>query len=143
MTHLIKSSVNVYILNGTQLLLGMRTGTGWMDGHLCPPGGHVEKDETPTTAMIREIKEELGAEILPTDLEFLCVAARNNSPYEYVAYEFLLKDSSYEFKNMEPEKCSELTWVDIHNLPDNIIDHFNIIIQKSLIGNERYLELGY
>ncbi len=93
--------------------------------------------------MIREIKEELGVDVQPSDLEFLCVAARNNNPHEYVAYEFALKDSSYNFKNTEPEKCSELVWVDVNDLPDNIIDHFKLIIQKSLIGSEPYLELGY
>jgi ADP-ribose pyrophosphatase len=143
MPHLIKSSVNVYILNKSKLLLGKRKGTGWMDGYLCPPGGHVEQGETPTIAMIREIKEELGIEVSSADLEFLCVAARNSSIYEYTAYEFILKDSPYEFTNMEPEKCSELTWVDIHNLPNNIIDDFRTIIQRSLIGSEHYLEIGY
>lgn len=143
MSHLIKSSVNVYVVNDNKVLLSLRKNTGWMDGYYCAPGGHVEEGETPTIAMIREIKEELGVDVKPDELEFMCVAARNNSPYEYVAYEFILRDTSYEFTNTEPEKCEALTWVDLDNLPDNIIEDFKVIIQKSLIGGEKYLEVGY
>ena len=143
MRHLIAPSVNIYILNGTKILLSRRANTGWMDGQLCPPGGHVEQGETPTIAAIREAKEELGVDIDPEDLEFFCVAARNNTPVEYVAYEFVIRDKGYEFTNAEPEKCSELVWVELEELPGDIIDHFKQIIQKGLVGNQIYLELGY
>jgi mutator protein MutT len=143
MAHLIAPSVNVFIINGSKVLLGRRANTGWMDGHLCPPGGHVENGETPSVAMVREIQEELGQSIDPTDLEFLCVAARNNSPIEYVAYEFIIRDKNYHFTNAEPEKCSELVWVEIDDLPNDVIDHFRQIITLSVIGDRPYLELGY
>lgn len=42
MSNLIKSSVNAYIINGNKILLSERVNTGWMDGFLCAPGGHVE-----------------------------------------------------------------------------------------------------
>ncbi len=143
MKHLIAPSVNLYAIKNNKLLLSRRQNKGWMDGYLCAPGGHVEKGETPTQAMIREAKEELGVEISATDLEFLCVAARNNSPTEYVAYEFLLMDKNYEFTNTEPELCSELVWVELSNLPDDIIDDFKQIIDRSIIGKEKYLEINY
>lgn len=41
------------------------------------PGGHVEKDEALTTAVIREIKEECGLIIQPT---FMGVAEWRNDP---------------------------------------------------------------
>lgn len=41
------------------------------------PGGHVEKDESLTTAVIREIKEECGLIIQPT---FMGVAEWRNDP---------------------------------------------------------------
>jgi len=142
MSNLIKPSVNIYVLNGTKLLLSKRVNTGWMDGFFCAPGGHAEKGETPTIAMQREIKEELGVDVLREDLEFLCVAARKSTS-EYVAYEFIIRDKKYNFNNAELNKCSELIWADINNLPDNLINDFRQIIERSVIGNEKYLELGY
>lgn len=143
MTHLIAPSVNVFVINKNKVLLGRRANTGWMDGRLCPPGGHVEKGETPTQAIIREIQEELGVSVKQEDLEFACVAARNTSPTEYVAYEFVLRDKDYPFHNAEPEKCSELVWVDMNDLPSEIIDDFQQILTDGIIGKKPYLEVGF
>jgi mutator protein MutT len=143
MAHAIKPSVNVYVINGGKLLLSRRANTGWADGMLCAPGGHVEQGETPTQAMIREIEEELGVTVKANDLEFLCVAARNSQPNEYVAYEFMVRDKNYTFINNEAEKCSELVWVDPANLPNDVIDDFRLIIQKSIMSDDKYLEIGY
>jgi mutator protein MutT len=73
MKHLIAPSVNVFVIKGNKVLLSRRAITGWMDGYLCPPGGHVEKGETPLIAIVREIKEELGVKVKEKDLEFVCV----------------------------------------------------------------------
>jgi len=143
MKHLVAPSVNVFIIRGNKVLLGRRANTGWLDGFLCPPGGHVEKGETPVVAIIREIEEELGVTVYPKDLEFICVAARNTSPTEYVAYEFAIRDKDYQFKNAEPDKCSELVWVDVDSLPADVIDHFERVITQGIIGKKPYLELGY
>lgn len=143
MRHLIVPSINVFIISGTKVLLGRRINTGWMDGQLCPPGGHIEAGETPTVAAVREIKEELGVDIDPKDLEFVCVAARKNKPVEYVAYEFAIRDKNYAFINAEPDKCSELVWAELTDLPDDIIDHFKQILLQGVLGRQPYLELGY
>ena len=143
MIHLVAPSVNVFVIRGNKVLLGRRADTGWMDGYLCPPGGHVEKGETPVLAAIREIKEELGVTVKSADLEFVCVAARNASPTEYVAYEFIIRDKDYPFKNAELEICSELVWAELDDLPDDVIEHFRQIITDGIIGKKPYLELGY
>jgi 8-oxo-dGTP diphosphatase len=139
MHHFILPSTNIFFIKNKKVLLGRRINTGWMDGHLCPPGGHIEAGETPKLAAIREVKEELGIDIKPADLEFICVAARNVSPMEYVAYEFLVKGEDFEFTNNEPEKV----WVDIDNLPNDVVPDFREVIVQSILGNEKYLELGY
>lgn len=143
MKHLVVASVNIFIVKDGKVLLGRRKNTGWMDGHLCPPGGHVEPDETPTQAAAREVKEELGVSVKLKDLEFLCVAARRPGPQDYVAYEFVIRDKKYAFKNAEPEKCSELVWVDPLALPTDMISDFRQVIEMSLIGGKQFLEIGY
>lgn len=143
MTHFIIPSVNVFIVSDGKILLSRRTNTGWMDGYLCPPGGHVEEGETPVQAMIREIEEELGAKVDPKDLDFACVAVRNTSPNEYVAYEFAIRDKGYTFTNAESEKCRELVWVEMNELPEDVIDHFRQVIEQGIAEGQAYLEIGY
>lgn len=99
--------------------------------------------ETPTIALKREIKEELGADVAIDDLDFLCVAARKSTNSEYVAYEFIIKNKDYTFRNAELDKCAGLIWADIDDLPSNLIEDFKQIIIRSVLGDERYLELGY
>lgn len=124
-------------------MLSRRANTGWLDGHLCAPGGHVEEGETPIEAMLREIKEELGVDVNPQDLDFLCVAQRNSKPEQYVAFEFVIKNKGYKYINAEPEKCSELVWVDINDLPKETIPDFKQIVDEALIGGKKYIEIGY
>lgn len=143
MPHLIAPAVNVYIIQGSKVMLSRRANTNWMDGHLCAPGGHVEAGERPRQALVREIEEELGVTVGENDLEFLCVAARHVEPTEYVAYEFVIRDKNYEFINNEPDKCSELVWVELNNLPDDIIEDFRTIVEECINGDKKYLELGF
>lgn len=139
----ILSSTNVSLIKGDKILLSRRANTGWMDGALCIPGGHVEVDETPRQAAVRELEEELGVKVTVDDLEFVCVAARNTKPNQYVAYEFIIRDKYIKFKNAEPDKCSELVWVDINNLPDDVISDFREIITRAIVSDKKYLELGF
>ncbi len=143
MRHLVIPTVNVFVIKDFKLLLGRRINTGWMDGYLCPPGGHIELGETPLQAMIREINEELGVIVEPEDLEFAGVAARNTDAGETVAYAFVIRDKEYDFKNTEPEKCSELVWVELTTLPKDVIDDFEQIIRRGIVGGDLYLEVGY
>lgn len=143
MMHHLVPTVNVFIINGQKLLLGRRAKTGWMDGYLCPPGGHIEKGETPRVAMIREIEEELGVTVQPNDLEFASVAVRNTSEGETVAFEFILRDKDYSFRNAESDQCSEVVWVDLEDLPADVIDHFKHIIVAGIVGRKQYLEVDY
>jgi ADP-ribose pyrophosphatase YjhB (NUDIX family) len=143
MKHLVIPTVNVFIFSGTKLLLGRRASTSWMDGYLCPPGGHIEEGETPVLAMLREINEELGTAVHAEDLEFACVAARNTPAGETVAFEFIIRDKDYTFINAELEKCSELVWVELTDLPDDIIDEFKQIIELGIIQKRPYIEIGY
>lgn len=45
-------------------------------GVFLPPGGHIEENETPDNALIREIKEELGLDIVILNTQNLLVVGK-------------------------------------------------------------------
>lgn len=51
-----------------RVLLMRRAGSGYADGSLGLPAGHVDLGETPTGCAIREVGEELGIEVDPSEL---------------------------------------------------------------------------
>lgn len=143
MKNFILPAANVLFVKNNKALLGRRKNTGWMDGYLAPFGGHIDKGETPSAAIIREVQEELAVKIGPGDLEFICVAARKSSPNEYVSYEFVVRNGDYDFKNNETDRCSELVWVDLDKLPSDIVEGYRIVIEESLLDSKKFLEIGY
>lgn len=118
------ASIYLIIKNSEgKILLQRRQGTKLWPGFLALPAGHVDEGENVYDAAIREAREELSITITKQDIiDSFVVNRRNKSlaPYFDVYFEIL----SYEgkIKINEPEKCSELKWVDINNLPDDMID---------------------
>ena len=106
-----------------KILLQRRQGTKLWPGFLALPAGHIDEGENADEAAIREAKEELSIIITKKDITDAFVVNRRNkslSPYFDVYFEI----SSYKgkIKISEPEKCSELKWCDINNLPNDMID---------------------
>jgi ADP-ribose pyrophosphatase YjhB (NUDIX family) len=96
--------------------------TGFQDGNYGLPAGHIEEKETVAGAAIREVKEETAVEIEENDLRVVHVQHRINSEREYMDF-FLVADKwSGEPKNMEPEKCDDMLWVPIKDLPTNMVE---------------------
>lgn len=118
-----KSAVYVIIKRNGKILLQRRQGTDAWCGFLALPAGHIDVGENPIEAMIREIKEELGMNISeeqlikPTVVERNCTD--NGKQYYDIYYELI--NYNEEPKIMEPNKCSELIWVDENNLPKDMI----------------------
>ena len=55
---------------------------------------------------------------------------------------FLVSSFEGEVKNMEPNKCSDLSWFDLDNLPNNMIPYIRKVIEN--IQNEIfYDEFGW
>lgn len=106
---------------GNAVLLLRRHNTGYADGHYYLPAGHVEENEEVKDAMIREAKEEIGVDLQKKDLELVHVMHRKAVGITYVDFIFKSKTWSGEIKIMEPEKCDELIWADLDNLPKKVI----------------------
>ena len=90
--------------------------------------------------MIREAKEETNLDILKDDLElkFVCNSSQG-ADRNYVGFYFKAKNYSGEINVNEPDKCTDLTFYEYDNLPDNIIPYIDKVL-KMIKNGENYLE---
>jgi ADP-ribose pyrophosphatase YjhB (NUDIX family) len=137
---LVPSVYALFIKDGKILLL-RRFQTGFEDGKYGLVAGHADGEESMRDAMIRETFEEAGVKIKPENLEFALTMHRLGAD-ERVDFFFVVKDWEGKIKNVEPEKCDDLSWFDLDKLPENIIPY----IQKAIecyLGGQKYCEFGW
>ncbi|MBB4691912.1 ADP-ribose pyrophosphatase YjhB (NUDIX family) [Actinoplanes abujensis] len=111
--------------DGRRLLLMRRAGTGYRDGLLSLPAGHLDGGEDAVSGLVRELREELGIEADPhaCDLALLMhSAAEDADDAEYLNLFFVVGRWTGEPRIAEPDKCSELRWVDDRELPADVVD---------------------
>lgn len=129
---IVPASYLVLIKDG-KILLQRRFNTGFQDGKYSLPAGHVEKGETFTQCVIREIKEEVGIDLTPEDLKMVHVMHRDSridhpqgvaeGINERMDMFFTAEKWQGDPKIMELDKCDDLNWFDLDNLPENIIPY--------------------
>lgn len=135
-------SVYAFFLKDNKILLGRRCNTGFQDGKYGLPSGHAEEAETLREALRREMREEVGVELENVDIEFVHIMHRSCGDHERVDFFFLVKKWNTEPQNMEPEKCDDLTWFPVDELPDNIVDYVQVALSHCR-KQETYSEFGW
>ena len=124
----------------TEILLHRRQNTGYQDGKWDIAGsGHVDKNETAQAAVIRECGEELGINVRMEDLIFAHLSHRLSKDRTYYDIYFIVNAYDGVPGIMEPNKCSELKWFPIDNLPADLIKCREQDIQNYL-NNKPYSE---
>lgn len=135
-------AVYLMLRRGDEILLAQRANTGYQDGKYSIPAGHLDGDELGVEGIIREAKEEIGIILKPGDLRFAHVAHRLNRGKpneERLDLFFEAWHWEGEIKIMEPEKCGDLKWAKIDELPDEILPLVKLVIRD--VSNEvRYSE---
>jgi 8-oxo-dGTP diphosphatase len=111
----------VLLRDGNKLAFVMRSNTDWMNGYYGLPAGKVEKGEQFTLAALREAKEEVGVDIELKNLKHLTTVYRHSEDSDWVDVYFEATEWKGEVVNAEPEKHSELAWLDIDALPESVI----------------------
>lgn len=117
-------AVYLVLRRDKKVLLLRRANTGYQDGKYGLIAGHLDGDELATVAMIREAKEEAGIHIDPTNLKFVHLAHRlnrNEPGQERIDIFYELTKWQGEIINAEPNKCDDLSWFDINDLPENML----------------------
>lgn len=130
------SAIYIIIRNDDgKILLQRRQGTKLWPGFLALPAGHIDENENAYEALVREAKEELGIKIYIEDIiDTFVVNRKNKSLPPYYDVYFEISKYEGEIKINEPDKCSELVWVDYDNLPNDMIDFEIEAINNNLNG---------
>jgi ADP-ribose pyrophosphatase YjhB (NUDIX family) len=132
----------LFLIDGNKILLQRRFQTGFMDGYYGIPAGHLDGNESARTGCAREMKEEINLDIKPEDLEVVHVMHRKAANDERIDFFMTTKSYFGEIKNTEPHKCDDLSWFELDNLPDNIIDYIKVAIENYQ-NSISYSEFGY
>lgn len=114
--------VNALVVRDGSVLLGRRHNTGFEDGSLHLPAGHVEGGESLLTALMREAWEELGIEIDPDNPRLVHVI-HHSAGGGRLSFFFEVTTWRGEVWNREPHKCKSLDWYPLSNLPDRMIPY--------------------
>ena len=106
----------------TQILLHRRKNTGYQDGKWdIAASGHVDEGETATAAVIRECGEEIGIHVQTEAISFAHLSHRLGRDRTYYDLYFVVSEYGGTPSIMEPDKCSELMWFAMDELPEDMI----------------------
>lgn len=123
---------------GREVLLQLRSGTGFMDGHWATAvAGHVERGESVLVAAAREAVEEVG--ITEVELQPWCAMQRTgqvDDPLdERVDYFFLSTSWAGVPRIMEPDKTADLRWFGLDSLPAPVVPHERRVLESVRAGS--------
>jgi 8-oxo-dGTP pyrophosphatase MutT (NUDIX family) len=125
-----------------KILLSKRFQTGYEDGNYSMVAGHVDGGETMREATAREAMEEAGIKIEPTKLNHVLTMHRWQGDHERIEFYFTTNEWEGEIKNMEPNKCDDLSWFAIDQLPENTIPYIRTVVDCYKKGIQ-YYEFGW
>lgn len=121
--HMLRSAVHLILRRNDEIMLLRRYNTGYQDGNYSLVAGHLDGGENYMEAMMREAREEVGIHIERENLKTVQVMHRTKGFVEYIDYFLECTSWSGELSNMEPDKCDELKWVRIQDLPHNTVPY--------------------
>jgi len=114
-----------------------------MDGTYSLPAGHVERGESFSVAAARETLEEVGVQVSPADLTQVFTMQRYKSEDDVrVDVFFEAQDWQGEPYNAEPQRHSAIRWLDVADLPDDVMD-YQLQALRAIAAGERYAERGW
>ncbi len=95
-------------------------------------GGGVEYGESLSDAVSREVKEECGA--TAQDIEYIgfreVIREIDGKKSHYVAFDFMARINPNEVSITEPDKCTELRWCSLVDIPKPQHSQFPYFLEK-------------
>ncbi len=113
------------------------------------PGGIVEADETPLEAALREVREEIGVELEPSQIQLATIDARRPTPERPSSIQFhfwggVIKPESI---TVDKKEISGFQFVPISELDQYLVERLARRTKETVVaaqaGRIVYLEDGY
>ena len=121
-----------------EVLLHLRTGTGYMDDHWATLAGHVEEGETARAAAVREAAEEAGVRLEEDDLVPLTTLHRispgEDQVEQRVDFFWLAEQWTGVPRIVEPAKAADLRWFPLSALPEPVVPHEHEVLGRVASG---------
>lgn len=117
-------AVYLILRRESEILLTRRKGS-YYDGWYTVPAGHVEAGELPTEALIRESHEEVGIKVNPKNARLVHTMYRtkHDETGDRIDLFYRVERWSGEIINGEPEKCDDIRWFRVDELPEKLMHH--------------------
>lgn len=140
-THVIVPAVCLLLECDGKWFVGRRQNTGFCDGCLNMPAGHIDPDETPREAAVREAKEEVGVTVSVADISFVHIQYNRNAVgrHDRTHYYFQIECCDQEPVNTEPHKCSEVLWIPVGERLDEFVPFMREALE-AILRDEQYSE---
>jgi 8-oxo-dGTP diphosphatase len=137
------ATVHLLFFRGEEVLLLRRFNTGYADGQYSVPAGHLEGGETVIAAAVREAQEEVGIQLDPGQIAFSSVMHRMEGGIEEERVDFFVHVRHWQGEpfNAEPDKCDDLCWRNVQQLPENMVPYVRRALANHLAGI-RFDEFG-
>ena len=104
--------------------------------------GHLDGEESASTALVREAKEECGVVIEPSDITIVHTMHNNSGDYEYIDFFGTADKWQGEPEILETDKCDDLQWFPLDDLPKNLLPHVRHAL-KCIEAGISYSEFGW
>lgn len=113
-----------------------RFSTGWMDGMWTSPAGHIEAGESARACAVRETYEEVGVTVEPGNLKHAITVHRRNPDSGAIYFDnyFTARRWQGEPYVAEPDKAVAAGWLELNNLPNNVVPTVLSALRRYLSG---------
>lgn len=123
---------------GDEVLLQLRRGTGYRDGHWATLAGHVDPGESVHEAACREAAEEAGVVVQPADLRPLTTLHRfeRGGPAVEQRVDVFFETERWdgEPSRREANRAAAMGWYPLNALPDPVVPHERMVLDALAHG---------
>lgn len=138
----LRCAVHLFLIRDGKTLLLRRYNTGWRDGEYSVIAGHIDGKESIRDAMVREAKEESGIDVHENDLIVVHTMHRNAGDREYIDFFLTTEKWAGEPHITENDKCDDLSWFPLVDLPENMIPYIRAALDAFRNG-KTFSEFGW